>query len=537
MVGSCCHMIGEKREHMEQQLAFPEMQKEVRTRRFALNKEKILATFFAVDRSPDNYQIVDIQRRACWIGLALILQALNEINVHWYAPFVPFLKPWMGLIPFALILGSFYMLWMAFRPTTLKQQTRRLARRPYRWQRITLALVMLSTLAGTFVLGYAIFWQGFFTAPKYTNDGTSLDANAAMELLEGHNPYANTNLVRIVRRFSLEPGWTTPLRLGQFANRLDYPSSVDMVSVYETSSKSGQLPEFEARVSYPALSFLSLIPLVGLGIYNVLPFYLLCYIALVALGWKVARKELRPWIILFAMADVPMWGSVVGGNLDVLAILLIVVAWLGRERRWLSALALGLAVACKQPTWFYVPFYALLIFRTYGWKETTQRLVIAGMVAFVLNLPFILWDVHAWLAGVMAPISDPMFPMGVGIVGLVGSPILPSYMPSIVYSILEYAIFYPLCLIWYWRLCKTRPEAAMLLAVLPLFFAWRSLPSYFACAAFSMFILLAWRGNTNKGSQPHHTPTLSGPAHTSGETHSAEREHGAQREVLVGTLA
>ena len=54
----------------------------------------------------------------------------------------------------------------------------------------------------------------------------------------------------------------------------------------------------------------------------------------------------------------------------------------------------------------------------------------------------------------------------------------------------------------------------MLLAVLPLFFAWRSLPSYFACAAFPMFILLAARGNTSKGSLPKQTPTLNGPAHS-----------------------
>ncbi|HEU5381079.1 MAG TPA: hypothetical protein VFV38_37115 [Ktedonobacteraceae bacterium] len=519
---------------MEQQLAFPGMQKEAHTRRFVLSQTKILSTFFAVDRSPDNYQVVDIQRRACWIGLALILQSLNEINVHWYAPFVPFLKPWAGFIPFALIAGSFYMLWMAFRPTTLKEQTQRLVQHPYRWQRITLNLVLISTLAGVFVFGYAIS-QGFFTAPKYTNDGTSLDANAAIELLEGHNPYENPNLVKIVRFFKLEPDWTTPLRQGQFADRLDYPSSVDVRSVYDTGGKSGQLPEFEAKVSYPALSFLTLVPFVWLGVYNVLPFYLLCYIALVGLGWKVARRELRPWIILFAMADVPMWGSVVGGNLDVLAILLVVVAWLGRERRWLSALALGLAVACKQPTWFYVPFYAILVFRTHGWKEMAQRLLIAGSLALALNLPFILWDTHAWLAGVMAPVSDPMFPMGVGIVGLSGSPIMPSYMPGIVYSILEYGIFYPLCLLWYWRLCRTRPEAAMLLAVLPLFFAWRSLPSYFACAAFPMFILLAWRGNMNKGSQPYHTPTLNGPEQTGAKPSTCEAS--TQHEELVGTLA
>ena len=516
---------------MEQHLVFPEMQKHVYTRRFAQARATILSTFFATDRSPDNYQVVDLQRRACWIGLALILQALNEINVHWYMSALPFLLPWENFIPFGLTLGSFYMMWRAFRPRTLRQQTQRLEGRPQRWQCVVLTLVLITTLAGFFVIGWGVVANGLFSTPQYTNDGTSLDENAAMQLLQGHNPYTNSDLVHIARYFRLDPSWTTPLREGQFANRLTYPSQVDVDSVFLTSLKSGHLPEFESKVSYPALSFLSLVPFVWLGIYNVLPFYALCYVLLVFIGWKLARRELRPWVLLLALANVAMLGSVVGGNLDVLATLLVVVAWLGRERRWLSALMLGLALACKQPTWFFLPFYAVLMVRTHGWKEAAWRVSIAGGLALALNLPFILWNAGAWMAGVMAPVSDPMFPMGVGIVGLVGSPVLPSYMPGIIYSVLEYGVFYPLCIAWYWRICRTHPEAAMLLAVAPLFFAWRSLPSYFACAAFPMFLLLASRGNMNRGSQPRRTSPLSEPPR---EVLPEKRE--AERE-LVGALA
>lgn len=522
--------IGEKRTSMDQQLVFPEMPKKAQFRSFTSATAKMLSLFFTLDRSPDNHHLVDLQRRACWIGLALVLQALDEINIHWYIPFVPFLQPWEGLIPFGLIVGSFYAMWRAFRSNTLKQRAQQLEQHPQRWQRIVLGLVFISAIAGVGVMSWSIS-QGLFTAPKYTNDGTSLDENAAMQLLQGRDPYTNSNLVYIVRLFKLDVNWTTPLREGQFANRLDYPSSVDVLSVYATSSKSGQLPEFESKVSYPALAFLSLVPLVWLGIYNVLPFYLLCYLILIALGWARARRELRPWIILFSIANVAMLGSVVGGNLDVLAILLIVVAWLGRKHRWRSALMLGLALACKQPTWFFLAFYAILIFRTSGWKETVWRLAISGTIAIALNLPFILWNAHAWLAGVMAPVSDPMFPMGVGIIGLVGVPFLPSYMPGIVYAVLEYGIFYPLCLIWYWRICKTHPEAAMLLAVLPLFFAWRSLPSYFACAALPMFILLASRGNMEQGSQPHQPPTLGEPP-----TDTVPEEREPEHTILAGAL-
>src|SRR5437763_12999355 len=70
--------------------------------------------FFTEDVSPDNRPIVEIQQRAVWIGLALILQALNEIDHDWY---IPYLMPFGSLFPFVFILGSFFAMWMAFRPS------------------------------------------------------------------------------------------------------------------------------------------------------------------------------------------------------------------------------------------------------------------------------------------------------------------------------------------------------------------------------------------------------------------------------------
>nr|MBA2284093.1 hypothetical protein [Ktedonobacteraceae bacterium] len=57
-------------------------------------------------------------------------------------------------------------------------------------------------------------------------------------------------------------------------------------------------------------------------------------------------------------------------------------------------------------------------------------------------------------------------------------------------------------LAWYWRICRERPEAALLLAVVPLFLAWRSLPSYFYCVAYPMFILMAARPRKRPGTAP-----------------------------------
>ncbi len=460
--------------------------------------------FFSEDMSPDNQSVIELQRRATWVGIALVLQALNEIDRRLYMPYVPFLKPWGGMIPFVLVIGSFAALWMAFRPTTPKQKVVQsrgsslLKARPHLWQRIVLVCVVLTSIAGGVEFGRSIALS-FFLPPQYSNDGTSLDTNAAMLLVQGHNPYTDSNIITIMRQFSIEPYWTTPLRVGQFANRLKYPSTSEFRSVLDTDLKAGRAPEFESKVSYPALSFLTLVPFISLNIFNVLAFYLLCYIVLVAIAWKVARPELRPWVLLLSLANVSMWTSVTGGNLDVFSILLVVLAWLLRERGWWSALFLGLALASKQLAWFFVPFYAIMVWRQYNFMEATRRTTIAGGVALAINIPFILWNPHAWLAGVMAPMSDPMFPMGVGLISLSTTPLLPFFSP-LVYDVLELGAML-IVLAYFWRLCKERPEAAMVLAVIPLFFAWRSLSSYFYCAAFPLFILMAARAFPAKSNQ------------------------------------
>jgi uncharacterized membrane protein len=447
--------------------------------------------FFNENASPGSVSLMDLQRRACWIGVALILQALNEVTllVLVYFPLVPVLAPWAGLISFGLIAGSLIALWMAFRSVPLpsrREEAGMAQRRPRRWQRVVLILLFVSTLAGVGEL-VASTVMGFFMPPIYRNDGTSLDMNAAILLTQGRDPYVDSNILVVVQRFSILPIWTTPLRAGQFATSATYPTPDQLSRTLAHDLKTGSAPEFESKVSYPAFAFLSLVPFAWLKTNNALPFYLICYALIVFIGWKKLRPEMRPWLILLSLANVSMLTSVLNGILDIQYILFILLAWLLRDERWWSVIFLGLACATKQLAWYFLPFYAILIWRSSGLREALSRLSIASAIALAINLPFILWNAHAWLAGVLAPIADPMYPSGVGVVALGLSPLFP-LLPAAVYTALE-VLAMLFCIMWYWRICKSRPEAAMLLAMLPLFFAWRSLPSYFYCVALPLFIL------------------------------------------------
>jgi uncharacterized membrane protein len=162
-----------------------------------------------------------------------------------------------------------------------------------------------------------------------------------------------------------------------------------------------------------------------------------------------------------------------------------------RDRRWVSALFFGLALASKQIAWYFVPFYFIMNWRLYGFKEALYRMVIAGTLGLAINLPFILWNPQAWLAGVLAPVVDPMFPNGVGIVDLSVTHLIP-YLPEKFYSVLQILAFI-VSIACYWRMSRKRPESAIFFAVLPLFFNWRSLSSYFYCVAYPMFALMSAR--------------------------------------------
>ncbi len=451
--------------------------------------------FFTDDVSPDNRPIIDLQRRATWIGLALILQTLSEIE---HNPFIASHIFFGSILSTTLMLLSFFAIWMAFRPTDLPQQAHMIQNQPRLWQRIVVILALLAAIGGFVELGYGTFLS--ITPPLFSNDGTSLDTNAAMLLLQGRNPYTNSSILDLARKFPIQPNWTTPLRLGQLAGSLQYPSTIELQSVLDTDFKSGHAIEFESKVSYPVLSFLTLVPFALFKDYNVLPFYIISYLIIMWLGWKIARPELRPWILLLGMANIPMWSSATGGNLDIFCTLLIIVSWWKRDQRWLSALFFGLALATKQTSWFLAPFYAIMTLRLYGFKETWYRFTFASGIFLLFNLPFILWNPHAWLVGIMAPIADPMFPLGVGLINLNVIHYLP-FFPTWVYTALEGTAML-LCLAWYWRICRTRPEAALQLAVIPLFFAWRSLPSYFYCSAYPLLLLMTTKAHTTQQTPP-----------------------------------
>jgi hypothetical protein len=309
----------------------------------------------------------------------------------------------------------------------------------------------------------------------YHNDAIALNECAAHLVLEGRDPYASLDIFDCYAQLGIGADRTTPLKRGEFADVAVYPTDAQLDAAWRVRAESGTNVEFVSRPSYPALSFLLIVPFVALG-WDTNRLYVLCLLVAMALVVLRTPAGLRPFMLTAVLGAASLAAFTVNGSADLLYVLPLVVAWLWRERRW-SAIAYGIAAATKQLAWFFAPFYLIAVVTTHGWREGVRRAAIAAGVFVVTNLPFIVAHPSAWLEGLTTPLSEPMFPRGAGIVFLGTNGGLP-LLPSTAYLALE-GLCALICVAVAWRSRRTSPELGVVLALVPLFFAWRSLFSYF----------------------------------------------------------
>jgi hypothetical protein len=312
------------------------------------------------------------------------------------------------------------------------------------------------------------------------NDATALCHQATNNLLDGQNPYAEANVVTAMIEFNGSIDKLTPLREGSFAQVFPYPNTAQLEQLWQEAIKTPEVipVELESKLGYPAGSFLWPAPFVLMGINDLRIIFLILVIPALAYAiWRTPR-DLRLLLAGALIISLELWNALAAGETGLLYFPFLLLAWiLPKKHLWLSALFMGLAVATKQVAWFFVPFYLILIFRTESLKSLVKVAAIIVGVFLVTNAPFMAMDPQLWLNSIMAPVTDNLFPLGVGIVSLVSGGFVDIQSP-LIFTILEVCLF-ALAIIWYFFNCRRYPYTGPILAVLPLFFAWRSLWAYF----------------------------------------------------------
>jgi uncharacterized membrane protein len=230
-------------------------------------------------------------------------------------------------------------------------------------------------------------------------------------------------------------------------------------------------------LNYPALNFLLVTPFIAAGVTDIRWIYLVEILALVLI---ILRKVRVPWRSFFLTGVV---GNTVIIRQNILAGIdptwwgLMAVAWVFVESRWLSPIAVGLAVASRQPAWFGAPFYLLGVWKRSGRGEAIRRAAIVAIAALLPNLPFMIDSPGAFASGVAGPILGALPADGVGFVrfGLDGP--LP-LLPRALYGVLAAVSFLALALVL-WRFWRRVPIGAVIFPFVPLYLGWRSLQNYF----------------------------------------------------------
>jgi hypothetical protein len=284
----------------------------------------------------------------------------------------------------------------------------------------------------------------------YHVDTVTVPHRAAQLLLDGQNPYRDFDVSEALAHFGVPETLATHLENGAELHSLNYP----------------------------ALSFLSVAPFVALGLADIRVIYLVELMVLVLLCVSRVRAAWRPLVAAAVVGNTIILRQNVLAGVDPLWALLLAVGILFIDSPILSAVAVGLAAADRQPAWFFVPFYLLIVWNRAGARRTLLRAGIVGVAFALPNLPFFVPDPASYWNGVSAPMLGALESYGVGFVRFGIDGVLP-LMPRGVYGILSLVAFLALLGLLA-RRRRDLPNAALVFPSVALWLAWRSLQNYFA---------------------------------------------------------
>jgi hypothetical protein len=355
--------------------------------------------------------------------------------------------------------------------------------------RRVLAISVLMVLGAFSILGVQHAASGadaYAAGQPYTNDGAVMDEYAAMRTLGGHDPYVKTSLPQALAALDVPATTTTPLMRGQFRGLQTYPSPQDVQQVFMNVLRhrwQNGVPipaEFESKYNYPSGSFLLILPFVALGIHDMRFLYALFLVLMGAYVWYRVPRSLRVVVPLLVLADLPLIMLTSGGQPDTIYGCFLLLGLAEWRSIWKSSLAMGMAVGTKQIAWFFLPFYLILVVREYGIREGAKRIGVIVAMYLLLNGFFIAESPSAYLAGISGPMSDPMFPLGTGLIALFVAGFIPM-APKAFFAVTE-MLAWAGGVAYFARTRLLIPATMGALAALPLFFAWRSLANYFYLA-------------------------------------------------------
>ena len=375
--------------------------------------------------------------------LALVMLGLVSIAVSYYALSFNLISPgvvtsaWNAILrvsfAVALSLISLYTIGDA-----VKNHLGKKGLKPIAMVAVAIFLIVAAALAYEAMYSFNnLSWGGV--------DELAFNYNASQMFLHGVNPYTQS--------------------MQEILNQRD---------IFPTVLLNGS---YEYAYDYPALSFLSYVPVTALGITSFYSFVAILIFLSILSSFAVYYKSgfnnnvlvpIAVWLgLAFSLASV--------SNTFLAVSVFLLFAYLFKEKPIISGILLGLAASVTQVSWFAIPFFYVLALRQHGRKGMLE-LIGASIAVFVLiNIYFVLLSPVATITNIFS---------------LFGSTKLPFYGPNVMQFFVS---FYPMAysfmeiasvLFFIWSLAMLflyTKTAKPLLAIVPafiFFISWRNISIY-----------------------------------------------------------
>jgi len=313
---------------------------------------------------------------------------------------------------------------------------------------------ILIFLSLVFSLIFSVYVLVEIAMKFYGTDALAFSHYSAGLVLEGKNPY-EYSMLPALQEYLVPSQYTTPM--------------IDGLAV--------------DQMSYPALSFLILVPFHWMGLTDMRWVILLFHVGTISVLYFKSLPVLRPLILLPLFIMPNFLGYTGGAVTDFLWVVPLVLMVTYMRRTCLSGVLFGLACSVKQTPWLLAPFLLVWLWKSDESLDLKHRLIKLGefsaisvAIFLAFNLPFIIDNPSAWYSGVSAPIFGDMISFGSGLSILTQIDMVS--LPKSFYTVSAVLVLLTLLVNYYLHFDKIK-YALWLFPAIILWFSYRSLQSYF----------------------------------------------------------
>lgn len=168
------------------------------------------------------------------------------------------------------------------------------------------------------------------------------------------------------------------------------------------------------NMDYPAFAFLYYLPAATLGVSGIYQDVVVILLFLTFAVWK-SPIDYKWFIPMVFILDYTCSVFIAGSITDAAWVVMVCLAVFTIKNPRLSAILMGLAISYKEEAIVILPFYLILIYKTYGISLLKVRMFWIGATALAINLPFFLLAPKVFIQDILIPITAPLEVGGVGL--------------------------------------------------------------------------------------------------------------------------